>query len=144
MAKESRLTFKDVRADVRDTRQLAWPITERPFTLMLLRASEVQAAHFAAVDYFVRKNQPMDGPSFQEFMREKEAQEVYRMMLEPDCSQPASRLFKSAEDVKGLLDLEEIAWIQDEHRKLARHVLRERGILIKLEDEETQEDDDAR
>ncbi len=140
--KRRRVTFKEVRGPGRDVVQLEWPGTGHAFGLLLLRCDEVQEAHFAAVERFNRKAQPMDtAASIGEFIREKELQEVHRMLLEPAVADPKLRLFKSPDEARAALDLSEVAWVQARQAEEVRKVLVARGLREAVE--ELEQDDDA-
>lgn len=125
MAEPKRLTIEDVRPLRREVFTEEWP-GAREVNLLLLRCSDVQAAHFAAVEHFQNSGQPMDSVSYPEFVREKELQEVYRMLLQPDCKEPKCRLFKTAKDAREALSLDEIAWWLDRHQRRIDETLIER------------------
>lgn len=128
MAEQKKLSIKDIRADQREVSLIKWPGTEKEIGLMLLRCGEIQEAHFAAVEWFQKKIQLMDGVNLAEFIREKERQEIFRMLLQPDSKRPQDRLFNSAEDVRRELDLDEVAYFQAEHQRLTEERLQRLGI----------------
>lgn len=115
MDKPKRITLDDIVSRDRDVFQVPWPGTEKLVGLMLLRCGEVQDAHFDAVEWFKRKVQQNDGVSAFEFLREKERQEVYRMILQPDTKRPEDRLFSTANDLRKRMSLDEVAYFQNLH-----------------------------
>lgn len=134
------MTFKDVRPGGRDVVQLEWP-SGKAFGLLLLRCDEIQQAHFDAVDLFMRKGQPIDGiSSVGEFQREKELQEVYRMLLEPDQVDPKRRLFKTAMGARASLDLNDVAWVVEQHQLHVTRLLKERGMMDAAEEAKGEDD----
>ena len=145
MANEKRkhVTFDQVRPGGvrRDIDQVDYPGGEGSFGLLQLRCDELQDAHFAAVAHFQRKGQPMDGPSLAQFIMEVDRQEVYRMMLEPDVDDPKLRLFPSVDVARKKLGINEVNWVQNRHNIRTGELLRERGLVERLDAEEEGEGD---
>jgi AraC-like DNA-binding protein len=132
MAEEKRVKFKDIRASRRDVFQVDWPGTKRKVGILLLRCSEIQAAHFAAIEHFQKQVQPTEGMSMAEFVREKELQEAFLMLLQPGSQLPGDRLFGKADEARHELSLDEVAWIHQQHETHLDQVLRDRGMLPAL------------
>lgn len=135
MAEPKRIEIDDVRPGGRHVVEVEVPGWNKPVGIMVLRAGEVQRAHFSTVDYFERKAQPRDGVSLGEFMREKERQEVYYMVLRGGSKKASDRLFVDADQVRESLNLDEIMFFQGEHEKIQRKLLRDLGFSVEGEEE---------
>jgi len=134
MAEQRRLKIADVRPGGREVFSVEWP-GGREVNLLLLRCADLQAAHFAAVERFKKQDQPMDTiTSLEEFGREKNLQEVFRMLLQPSSKLPADRLFKDADEARAELCLDEVEWFAAKHVELTRETLTKKGFLVEVKD----------
>ena len=119
--------------DVRDTIEVEWPETGKMVSLLILRCDEIQAAYFAARERFERRSQSVDLFSNEELERERNLQEVFRMVLKEGSNSPKARVFASADEARRRLSLDEVGYFQKIHEhealKLARPFLDALGAL---------------
>jgi hypothetical protein len=131
---QRRLKIADVRPGGREVFPVTWP-GGREVNLLLLRCSDLQAAHFAAVERFKKQDQPMDTiTALEEFGREKNLQEVFRMVLRPDSKLPNDRLFKDADEARAELGIDEVQFFEEKHAELTRETLKKRGFQVQVKD----------
>jgi len=129
------MTIRDLRGQDRDVSPIRLIAAELDAGLLRLRCDELPAAHFAPVDPFRRKAQPTDGVSYIEFVREKERQEVFLMLLQPDSKDPKDRLFRSVDELRSELDLDDVKFVQAEYEKRVLERLRALGVAPEAQDE---------
>lgn len=113
---DERMTPEEVHPDIREIHPVLWPGEDKEISFLILRCDEIQEAHFDTVNYFKKKNQPMDGVNYEEFQREKERREVFRMVLQLGSKLPSDRLFKTPEELRRKLSLDEVSYFQFKHR----------------------------
>ena len=125
-----RLTIRDYKAPAREVTDIPWPGNAGKLVGLLcpLTVSELQAAHFEAIEYFQRKVQPNDGMSMRDFLLEEDVQECFLFLLQPGSKRPKDRLFKDADEARVSLDPDELRYFQDAYAHLSEVRLRAMGI----------------
>jgi hypothetical protein len=113
----------------REVFPVTWPGTDKRVGVLILRCAEVQESHFAARAHFAKKAREVDQPSMAEFSYEEDAQLCYRMLIDPEARVADARIFKSADEARGMLDIDERAFFVSEHQRLQLELARKRGLV---------------
>ena len=85
---------------LRDIKLVKYPGTDEDVGLMLLHCDELQEAHFAAKNWFVKKCQDVDDASHIHFLSEEEVQQCHRFLIDPDSGNGEEKLFASDKEAR--------------------------------------------
>lgn len=116
--KPKRATLADYKGQDRIVRVVPWPGLQREVGVLRLVCLEIQQAYFGAREHFSRQRQSVDALSQRAFQDEVDYQLCYRMLLAPDSKRPVDRIAKSVEELKSLLEPDDIAHFLEVHQRM--------------------------
>ncbi len=115
---QKRSTLADYKGTERHVRRVPWPGLQREIGVLRLVCAEIQQAYFAAREHFSRQRQAVDGAGQRLFQDEVDFQLVYRMLIAPDSKRPEDRICKSVDELRRLLEPDEVAHFLELHQRM--------------------------